>query len=131
MTKYAGRGITVEIGGSPLGQLRDFAPVGSSRSLIDASAYGDDWNDYVGGLQDGDSVAYTFSYDPALAGHTAFVEAYNDGSNIVLHLEHAEAGFDVYVTGLIESLARGGSLDGLLEMSGNFKILEPGVVDAS
>jgi hypothetical protein len=131
MTKYAGRGITIEIDGVPAGQLRDFAPVGSSRALIDASAYGDDWADYVTGLQDGDSVAYTFAYDPADSGHTAFVESYNAGSEITLHLEHEESGFDVYVTALIESLARGGALDGLLEMSGNIKIREPGVVDAS
>ena len=131
MTNYAGRGITVELNGSPVGQLRNFGLVGSSRALIDASVYGPDWTSYVVGLQDGDEVAYTIVYDPADAGHIAWVAAYDAGVEVTFEVEHIDSGFDVWVSALITSMARGGALDGLLEMSGKIKIVDPGVVEAS
>lgn len=131
MTKYAGRGIVVSLDAVPIGQLREFGEVGSSRALIEASAYGDDWADYVLGLQDGDEVNYTIAYDPVDAGHLAWIDAYNAAEEITLNVAHADSGFDVYVTCLINAMRRGGALDGLLAMSGTLKIREPGVVDAS
>ena len=131
--KYAGRGIVVSLSGVPLGNLREFGEVGSSRANIDASVYGEDWTSFVQGLQDGDEVAYTFVYDPVDASHLAWIDAYNTAAagGITLNVAHDESGFDVYVTCLITAMRRGGTLDGLLQMSGTVKIINPGVVDAS
>ena len=133
MVKYAGRGIVVSLGGSPVGQLREFGEVGSSRAQIDATAYGDDWTDFVTGLQDGDEVSYTIAYDPIDAGHIAWVDEYNNPTpgGVVFNVAHADSGFDVYVTAIITAMRRGGALDGLLQLSGTIKIVNPGVVEAS
>lgn len=133
MTKYAGRGITVSKDAVPVGQLREFGEVGSSRTLIDASAYGDDWNDYVLGLQDGVEVGFVIAYDPLDAGALDLIDSYTNSPDtaITLNVEHTDAGMDLFVTAKITQLTRGGSLDGLLQMSGTLKIVEPGVVDAS
>jgi len=131
MTKYAGRGLTVAIDGEPAGQLTAFGEVGSSRDLIDASAFGDDWKDYVVAQQDGDEVNFTFAYDPALQGHQDFVAAYDAGDIVTITLAHADAGMDLDVTGIVTALSRGAELGGLLQMSGTFKITNPGVVEGS
>lgn len=131
MTKFAARDIDIDINGTPAGQLTSFDQVGSSRSLIDATAFGDDWADYVTGIQDGDEVNFTFAYDPADTGHQAFVAAYNDAAGVVqtIGLVHDAAGMDLSVSCIITALRRGGNLGDLLQMSGTVKIVNPGVVD--
>jgi hypothetical protein len=116
-----------------IGQLRSFGEVGSSRALIDASVYGEDWTDFVLGLQDGSEVAAVIAYDPVSAGHLDLIDSYNNEADtpITLNVTHDDSGFDVYVTCLITTLTRGGALDGLLQMSLTLKIVNPGVVDAS
>ena len=54
-----GRGIAIEIGGTAAGQLRDFAPVGSIARIDRRVGLRRGLDVTVGGLQDGDSVAYT------------------------------------------------------------------------
>jgi hypothetical protein len=78
MTKFAGRTLTVDIGGSPAGQMTSLAPFGSKRNLVDASVYGEEWTDFVLGLKDGDEVAATFAFDPGDTGQDAIITAYED-----------------------------------------------------
>lgn len=131
MTKYAARGLTVAFEGTPVGQLTEFGEVGSVRDLIDASAYGDDWKDYVLGQQDGSDVDAVIAYDPVLAGHDAIVDSYNNDPDAVTTwtVEHTDSGWAVDVSARIVSVSRGGQLGDLLKMSVGLKIVEPGVVD--
>ena len=129
MTKFAGRGITVALEGDNLPQLREFGEVGSSRGLIDASAFGENWTDFVTGLQDGDEVNFVIAYDPAQTAHEDLVDIYeNTDGRCVFTVEHDDAGFGVYVSTIVTALRRGGTIDGLLQMSGTVKIVNPGVV---
>lgn len=133
MTKYGGLGLVVEFEGDLIGQLVQFGAFGSSRAQIDASAYNEDWKDYVLGQQDGDELPFGVAYDPVDGGHAAILASYNDDPNavVVLNASHADSGLDVDIYCRITALNRASELDGLLLMSGTLKIVEPGVVDAS
>lgn len=130
MTKYAGRGITVELNNTEVAQLLQVGEVGSKRGLIDASVYGDDWKDWLTGQQDGDEVTLVIAYDPALAGHDAIRTAYDGDPDTVHEIEiiHADAGMALTVSCRLTGMSRGGALDGLLQMTLTIKIVEPGVV---
>lgn len=131
MTKYAGRGLSVDFEGTPVGQLTAFGEVGSTRDLIDASAYGDDWKDFVTGQQDGVEVNATIAYDPADSGHGDIVDSYNNDPDAVTTwtLNHTASGFSADISARITQLTRGGELGGLFQMSVTLKIVNPGVVD--
>jgi len=131
MTKYAARGLTISLDGTPLGQVTSMGMAGSSRDLIDASAYGDDWKDYVLGQQDGDEVAVVLALDPTDNGHGALLTAYNTASEVVVTMAHSDSTFDIDFTAIVTALSRGGDLGGLLAMNATFKIIEPGVVEGS
>lgn len=131
MTKYAGRELVLSIGAVPttVGQVTTLGNAGSSRDLIDASAYGDDWKDYVVGQQDGNEVEVGIAYDPADSGHTALKTAYDGGEPEDFEMEHADAGFHVGFSALVTKFERGGERDGLLVLNATLKILSPGVED--
>jgi hypothetical protein len=133
MTKYAGRGFTVALeGDSPLPQLREFGAFGSSRNLIDATAYGDDWTDFVTGLQDGDEVAFTIAYDPDDVDHDGLINTYEDtDGRITLEVVHTDSTFAADIHCIINALRRESPIDGLFALSGTFKIVNPGVVMTS
>jgi len=133
MTKYSGRTLSVEIDGTPAGQMTSLAPFGSSRNLIDASVYGEEWTDFVTGLQDGDEVDVVFARDPADTGQNAFVTAYTDTSDtpVTLTVTHEGSGEAFDVTALITALSYGAPLDGLYTINSTLKIVNPGVVPAS
>jgi hypothetical protein len=133
MTKYAGRGIEVAMNATAIGQLTSFGEVGSSRDLIDASAYGDDWKDYVLGQQDGNEINMVIAYDPTNLGHEAIVTAYDTAPDtpVTFTMTHSDAALDLDITAIITQLTRGGELGGLLQMSVTAKIVNPGVVEGS
>jgi hypothetical protein len=112
-----------------LGQVTALGDAGSSRDLIDASAYGEDWKDYVVGQQDGSEVEVDIAYDPADDGHDALLAAYNGGEPEQFEMQHADAGFHVGFPALVTKLERGAPRDGLLHMAATLKILSPGVED--
>jgi hypothetical protein len=132
MTKFAGRGLTIEAFGTPVGQLLEFGEFGSSRSQIDATAYGDDWADYVTGIQDGTEVPFRVAYDPDEGGHILIRDTYQTGDGrITFQAEHVEAGTSFAIHTIITGLSYSSALDGLFEMTGTAKIVEPGVVETS
>jgi hypothetical protein len=133
MTKRAARGIVVSFEGVPVGQLTAFGNPGSSRELIDASAYGEEWKDFVLGQQDGDEVEGTVAYDPTDAGHADILDTYNNDPDAVTtwNLTHADAGVDFDIAARITAVNRGGALGDLLQMNFTLKIVEPGVTDNS
>lgn len=127
--KYPGRQLVFEREGVAVSQVTSIGEAGSSRDLIDASAHGDDWKDYVLGQQDGDEVPLVLAYDTDIALHSLLVDDYNAAVAVTYGLSHAESGFAVEFDALITQLSRGGARDGLLQLSATLKIVEPGVVD--
>jgi len=132
-SKFAGRELVLWVGTSatPVAQVTNVDPAGSSRDLIDASAYGDDWKDYIVGQQDGDELALEVAYDPSDNEHMTLISTYEGGESEDFGLSHTASGFAVTFPAIITKLSRGASRDGLLTMTLSLKILSPGVQDES
>ena len=112
-----------------VGQVVALGSAGSSRDLIDASAYGDDWKDYVVGQQDGSELDCDLAYDPLLTGHVAMSAAYIAGTAKFFSMYHQPSAFDISFPALVTKWERGADKDGLLTASASLKILNPGVTD--
>lgn len=134
MTKYAGRGLTISVGtsGNTVGQVvSGLEGAGSTRGLTDASAYGDDWTDWVSGQQDGSTMDLVIAYDPDDDDQNSLVSTYDGGAPEDFWLDHDEAGFHVTFPALLTACTRGGPRDGLLSLAITLKILNPGVSDVA
>lgn len=138
MAKYAASRLELLIsqGGTPetfqpIGQIVSMGDAGSSRNLIDASAYGDGWKDYVVGQQDGSELELEIAYDPSDTRHTQLVSTYDAGTKKNFQMRHTGAGFHVQFPAVVTALARGGEREGLLHMTATLKILQPGVQDVT
>ena len=130
-TKYSGRTLTVTLDAEPSAfpQLVEFGAFGSSRALIDASVYGEDWTSFVTGLQDGDEIAFRIAYDPADTSHQALITVYEDtDGTCTFTVEHSASLFTATISCIITALRRSSPKDGLFELSGTAKIVNPGVV---
>jgi hypothetical protein len=114
---------------SKIGQVTTLGNPGSSRDLIDASAYGDLWKDYVVGQLDGSEMDLEFALDPADTGQDNVVVVYNAGVSKRYVMRHDLAAFAVSFPALMTKLERGGEREGLLVMACSLKVLNPGVVD--
>lgn len=112
-----------------VGQVTSLGEAGSSRDLIDASAYGDSWKDYVVGQQDGSELDVEVAYDPVSTGHIAVKTAYDAGTATLFGMRHVASGFDIAYPALVTKFTRGGERDGLMKASATLKILNPGVTD--
>jgi hypothetical protein len=135
MTKYAARTIIFQRNttGSTyvtIGQILELDKVGSSRDLIDASAYGDTWKDFLVGLQEGDEVAVRIALDPADTQHTALKGDYDAGLSKKFHLVNTAISptRTLEVTAIPTEYHEGGDLDGVYEAEMTLKIVQPGVV---
>src|SRR5262245_55617369 len=60
-----------------IGQIMSIGPVGSERNLIDVSAHGDQWADFVVGRQEGTEVALVIAFDPLDSQHVALKTDYD------------------------------------------------------
>lgn len=112
-----------------VGQVTSLGNAGSSRDLIDASAYGDAWKDYVVGQQDGSEVDFEVALDNASTGHVAVKTAYDAGVSVRFGMTHTASAFDIAFPSLITKWERGGELAGVMMGAGTLKILNPGVTD--
>jgi hypothetical protein len=112
-----------------VGQVMTLGQAGSSRELIDASAYGDLWKDYVTGQQDGSEIDVEVALDNVSTGHVAMKTAYDAGVSIRFGMSNSLAAFDIAFPALITKWDRGGELDGVMKGTGTLKILNPGVTD--
>ncbi len=113
-----------------VGQVTALAPVGSSRDLIEASAYGDAWKDYVVGQQDGSEMDFEVALDNTSTGHVAVKAAYDAGVAIRFGLTNTAANFDVAFPAMLTKWERGtDDLQGVMKGAGTLKILNPGVTD--
>jgi hypothetical protein len=135
VTKYAAKTIDFQRNttGSTyvsVGQVTAIDKVGSTRGLIDASAYGDTWADFVVGLQEGDEVGVTVALDPANAQHVALKGDYDAGLPKKFHLVNTAITptRTLEITTMITQYLEGGDLDGLYEAELTLKIVNPGLV---
>lgn len=111
-------------------QIMSLGAVGSQRNLIDVSAHGDQWADYVPGRQDGNEVELVLAYDPADAQHVAIKADYDAVTPAVKNyqLQHSAYAthalqFPAYTTKYEEEATD----DGAYEAHVTFKIVSPGV----
>ena len=64
-----------------IGQVMEIGDIGSTRDLIDVSAYGDEWNDFLGGRQDGSEFTVRIALDPADTTLEDIKDNYDAGGN--------------------------------------------------
>jgi hypothetical protein len=104
--------------------------VGSTRNLIDVSAHGDSWSDFIPGRQEGTEVTLSIAFDPNDAQHTAIKTDYDATvpSARSYQLQHPAFAtralqFPAFVTQYEEEATD----DGAYEAHVTFKIVSPGV----
>lgn len=127
MTRYAARSLVLSIDSDPIGQVTALGKAASTRGLIDASAYGDDWTSYVLGQMDGDELTVTVAMDPSDTGQGSLEAAYAAATETDFSMDHADAAWSCAFPALVTHLGYGGDRDGLLEMEATLKIVEPGI----
>jgi hypothetical protein len=113
-----------------VGNIMSISAVGSERTLIDVSAHGDAWNDYIPGRMDGSEVDLVVAFDPADAQHTAIKADYDAGTQTARNYELQHPAFATHAlrfptiaTKYEEEATDGDSY----EMHVTFKIVNPGV----
>jgi hypothetical protein len=113
-----------------VGQLMSLGAVGSERALIDVSAHGDQWSDFVIGRQEGNEVAVTIAFDPNDAQHVAMKTDYDASTPTAKNyqLQHPAFAtralqFPAYTTKYEEEATDSGAYEAHI----TFKIVNPGV----
>jgi hypothetical protein len=113
-----------------VGQIMSLSAVGSSRNLIDVSAHGDSWSDFIPGRQEGTEVTLSVAYDPNDAQHVAIKTDYDATVPAARNyqLQHPAFAsraiqFPAYVTQYEEEATD----DGAYEMHCTLKIVSPGL----
>lgn len=113
-----------------VGQIMSLGPVGSERNLIDVSAHGDQWADFVVGRQEGTEVELVIAFDPADAQHVALKTDYDAVTPVAKNYELQHPAFatralrfPAYTTRYEEEATD----DGAYEAHVTFKIVSPGV----
>ena len=111
-----------------VGQVLDIGDVGSTRALIDVTAYGDDWSDFLSGIQEGSEMSIRVALDPADSQHTALKDDYdNNVGPKKFHLEHPDHTQGLELTATQTSYVRRFPMDGAYEAVIGLKIVDPGV----
>ena len=134
MTKYQGYKAVLSYNttGSTyvdIGQVMEIGDIGSTRGLIDVSAYGDEWSDFLGGRQEGTEFTVRLAFDPADTSHDFLKTNYDDGGLVkTYHMEHPDMAtrgleFTAIQTGYLERSPQ----DGAWEVEITYKVVEPGV----
>jgi hypothetical protein len=114
-----------------VGQVLELGDVGSTRSLIDVTAHGDEWTDNLAGIQDGAEMTVRLAFDHVDAQHTALKADYDAGTIKKFHIEHPDmtgANNGVELSAVVTSFVRRQPVDGAVEAEVTLKIVNPGVV---
>jgi len=105
--------------------------VGSERSEIDVTAFGDDWEDTLAGIQSGVSLTLRLAFDPANAVHLQLKDEYDDPeiTHSAFALEHVASGRIVAVPATILGFTEGSDdpKSDAYEAEVTIKIVNPGV----
>jgi hypothetical protein len=135
VAKYAAKTITFSRNttGSTyvnISQILELGPPGFSRDTIDATAYGDTWNDYLTGLNDGEEFSLKVAFDPSDAQHLALKGDVDAGLVKKFHLVNTAITptRTLEISAIPVSWNEGGEMDGVYAMETTWKIVQPGVV---
>lgn len=133
MAKVAGRlgAISRNTTGSTyvnVGQVLELGDYGSARDLIDASAHGDDWKDYVLGQKDGEEVTLRVAFDPADAQQVALLTDYDASTVKKFHITHPSfATRGIEISAIVTRYIERTPIDGVYEAEATLKIVNPGM----
>lgn len=135
MTKYAGYLGFLKRNSSgsvytTVGQINSISAVGSSRNLIEVSAHGDNWADFIPGRQEGTEVELNVIYDPADAQIVAIKADYDASTQTVRNyqLQHpAYATHALQFPAFIVKYEEEATDDGAYEAHVTLKVVSPGV----
>jgi hypothetical protein len=113
-----------------VGQIMSLNEVGSERNLIDVSAHGDSWSDFVVGRQEGTEVELVIAFDPADAQHVALKADYDAVTPVAKNYELQHPSFAtraIRFPGLPTKYAEEATDDGAYEAHVTLKIVSPGL----
>jgi hypothetical protein len=113
-----------------VGQILETGDAGSTRELIDVTAHGDEWMDFLGSRQEGTEFTLRLAFDPADTQHAALKADYDAGTSKKFHVVHpditgstAAVEFTAITTGFLIR----DPMDGAHEAELTLKIVNPGV----
>ncbi len=113
-----------------VGQIKGLSAVGSSRNLIDVSAHGDSWSDFIPGRQEGTEVNLQVMFDPNDAQHVAIKADYDATVPAARNYQLTHPAFAsraLYFPAFVTQYEEEPTDDGAYEMHVTLKIVSPGV----
>lgn len=112
-----------------LSQINSISAVGSARALIDVSAHGDTWSDFLPGRQEGAEVTLNVLWDPTVTTHTNMKSDYDSVSVAIRYYELQHPNWaSAYRFPVITSQWEVEATDDAgMEAHITFKIITPGV----
>jgi hypothetical protein len=110
-------------------QIGTVSAVGSERALIDVSAHGDMWSDFLAGRQEGAAVELTLMWDPTLTPHTNMKADYDATNQVARYyeLQHPNWASAYRFPSIPTSWEVEATDDGAMEAHITLKIVSPGV----
>jgi hypothetical protein len=113
-----------------VGQIGSIGPVGSERALIDVSAHGDVWADFLPGRQEGTEVELIIFLDPADAQHVAIKADYDSSSQTARNYQLQHPNYStrcVQFPAIVTAYEEEATDDGAYEAHVTFKVVSPGL----
>jgi hypothetical protein len=110
-------------------QIGTVTAVGSSRALIDVSAHGDAWADFLPGRQEGSEVTLTVMWDPTITTHTNMKSDYDSVAVAIRYyeLQHPNWASAYRFPAVTSQWEVEATDDGAMEAHITLKIITPGV----
>jgi hypothetical protein len=110
-------------------QIQTVSAVGSNRALIDVSAHGDMWSDFLPGRQEGNEVTLTVMWDPTITTHTNMKADYDATTTPTRYyeLQHPSWTSAYRFPSIVSVWEVEATDDGAMEAHVTLKIITPGV----
>lgn len=110
-------------------QLRTVSAVGSDRALIDVSAHGDMWADFLPGRQEGNEVELTLMWDPTVTTHSNIKADYDATTTPTRYyeLQHPSWTSAYRFPAIVSHWDVEATDDDAMEAHATLKIINPGV----
>lgn len=110
-------------------QIQTVTAVGSERALIDVSAHGDMWADFLSGRQEGNSVELTVMWDSTITTHQNLKTDYDATTQVARYyeLQHPSWATAYRFPSIVTQWDVEATDDGAMEAHISLKIVNPGV----
>ena len=114
-------------------QINSVSAVGSTRALIDVSAHGDTWADFLPGRQEGTEVTLTVMWDSTLTPHSNMKADYDSVAVAVRYyeLQHPNWATAYRFPTITSQWEVEATDDGAMEAHVTLKIISPGVTSVT